>query len=127
VVTEVFDGLRAFYSRREGVGSAPAFSAAMLLAFLCGVNLLCIATLLDTMVHGHLTILPWLGRHRTVLVAFGIAIAWIHVNGAKRIGIYDRKGPALSTDWSRVFIRYCAATAVLFFASLLTAFLTRAL
>jgi len=121
----MLDGLRSFYSRREDEGSASAFSAAMLLSFLCGVNLVSITTLLDALIHGHVTIVPWLGHHAAVLVAIGIAIAWSHVAFAKRTGVYYRKGPPLSANWSRVFVRYCVVTGLLFCGSLLTAYLTR--
>jgi hypothetical protein len=125
VFAEIFDGLRAFYSRKEGAASSPAFSAAMLLSFLFSVNLCTIAALLQALIYGHVTVGSWGVEHKGLVLVAGFLIAWGHITLSKRIGLYYRRGPVISTTWARPFVAYCILTVVLFIACMATTYLTR--
>jgi hypothetical protein len=123
VLGDIFDGLRDFYSRKEGPSTGPAFSAAMLLSFMFMVNLFSITSILDLLLHGHVMVVSWLLRYKAIVVLIGIVIAWGHVLLAKRSGLYYKTGPVRSATWHRSFIGCCVLTGLLFFASLTTAYI----
>lgn len=121
----VFDGLRDFYSRKEGINSSPAFSAAAALSFMFSLNAVSFATLLDFIVHGHAAIAGWFVQHKIVTIAAGGAVVWAHVVLAKRSGLYFRSGPALSASWTRAFIAYMLITFLSVVACIAAAYSTR--
>lgn len=122
---EMFDGLRGFYARAEGADSAPAFSAAMLLAFMCSVNTASLIIIFDLAVHGRLVFVSWMLGHKMIVIAGSVVIGIIHVAAAKRSGLYNRSGPALHTNWAQPFRWYCLITAILFGVGMVLAFSAR--
>lgn len=122
---EIFDGLRAFYARKEGEHLSPAFSAAMALSIMLEINVVSLITICEFALFRSFTSIEWIVNHKALMVLAGITIGWLHVAVGKHTGIYHRKGPTQSPRWVRLWVVYTVLTLTGFVASLLLAFLAR--
>ena len=121
--SEMYDGLRAFYAKKEGESSAPGFSAAMALSFLCNMNLISLPTICDYAISGQLRYVTWISQYKLLLVLSCVLVAWAHVVFGKHSGVYFRTGPAASLRWRRAFAIYAATTVALFILALIAGLL----
>jgi hypothetical protein len=108
--TDLLDGARGWYARREGDDSTAAYSAAMLLTFLLLTNVAFLILLTEVLTRGGLRLAPWIGAHRLVLLPIPVAVAMFHVVLAKRTGVYARCGPALRNESARRMKFYLIGT-----------------
>ena len=105
-----FDGLRAFYEQKEGVGCDPGLSAATTLAGLASMNVIDFLLSIDAFVGAHHYTPSGHLISKTLVAALAAITIIGHIKAAESLIHFKRPGPPRTNMWASTFRLYCAAT-----------------
>jgi hypothetical protein len=126
VYADLIDGARSYYARREGDDRSAVFAAVSLFSTLFIANISAVTILIDQLLHGgRYTLAPWVHANRQLIVLFAVLVVALHWLLAKRAGVYDRRGPARTSVWTRRLRIYVWLTAFTFLVPVTMAILRR--
>ena len=91
---EIFREFRDWYFRKEGANSDSTFTAAMLMALLGTVNVMSIVSIVDLGLNRVLTAVPYMMRHRLIVVGLLVVIGAVHLALGRRL----RDSPVQRSD-----------------------------
>jgi hypothetical protein len=123
---DLIDGARSYYARRERDDRSAAYAAVSLFSTLLIANVSAATILIDQLLHGgRYTLAPWVSANRLLIVLFAVLVVALHWLLAKRAGVYDRRGPARTSVWTRRLRIYVWVTAFTFLVPVTIAILQR--
>lgn len=121
----IFYGLRSYYAGNETDNMDAAFSAVVLLSALMTLNLIDMIIIADVIAFQDVRTASWLLDHKwTFALLLGCVLAFHHLL-ARRWGVYERRGLALTDSWRPAMRAYLVGTTVLLVASMFAAYWSR--